>query len=83
MRVPTIRLTNGEETNTESGKETYMGLSKLDRKTELKTKKEFGRLNTLESDELASIEKYEIELAAAISKEEQDVWMRKSRNFNP
>lgn len=83
MPVPTIPFTKGEETKTDSGKETDMGLSKLDRKTELKTKKEFGRLNTLESDELASIEKYEIELAAAISKEEQDVWMRKSRNFNP
>jgi len=55
--------------------------SNADRKKELQDKQtKLGRLNTLESNELTSLEKEQMELAAAISKQEQDDWQRKSKS---
>ena len=55
--------------------------TKDDRKKELESKKEFGRLNTMEQNELNDFEKEQLQLAEAISKQEAEEWQRQSMLF--
>ena len=73
--VPTAVLP-GEETKTETKTKTKdsskSGKSKVDRKKELEDKKQLGRLNTIETNELTDLEKQQIQLAEQMSMQEQE-----------
>lgn len=55
--------------------------TKDDRKKELESKKEVGKLNTMEKNELNDMEKEQLLLAEAISKQEAEDLQRQSRSL--
>ena len=71
--VPTAVLP-GEETKTKTKTKdsSKSGKSKADRKKELQDKKQLGRLNTIETNELTDLEKQQIQLAEQMSMQEQE-----------